>query len=87
MPRDNEDDIATEIADRVGCFLAEMQQETGWPAGLILAVAHGHVVALVAQHLGPNGAAYICEHAAARMQGFSSIADMALAALPAAGRA
>ena len=84
---DKDQNIANDVGQRLGRFLLEMQEETGWPTWLIFAGVHGHITALMVQNMGPQDAAAICERAAQRMRGFSSLAEMALAGATPAGQA
>lgn len=84
---DKDQDIANAVAERLGRFLFDMQEETGWPTALILAGTHAQITALMVQNMGPGNAAVICENAARRMRDFPSFALMALAGATPAGRA
>lgn len=68
MTYNPKEEIANNVAEKVGASLLRLHQETGFPLECILAGAHAEVITMMASAVGSRATATCCERAAERLR-------------------
>lgn len=82
-----ESEQAEAVARCIGDLLLRLHNEAGIPLELVMAVAHGQVVTMLASIVGGEIAAECCMNAAEAVRPVLSMSDAALATATPQGRA
>jgi ABC-type phosphate/phosphonate transport system substrate-binding protein len=80
-------EAADQVAQIIGDFLEHLHDEMGIPLDIVLAGAHGEIVAAIIDFAGPDVAAASFRSAAAKAHDIAALRADPLASMPAEGRA